>query len=128
MHTNAKMIPVFLAGMLIGAAGVTKLFAQNQTPAAYFISETTVRDPDLYKKFLAVEAPNADFGGRQLVRGGRVVPIEGEPAPPPRVAIVAFDSVEAAQRFANAPAHVEALKLYHQASDGRTYIVEGVAR
>src|SRR5262249_28098719 len=85
MHASVRMIPVFLAGILIGATGVKKIFAQPQPPPAYFISETTIKDPDLYKKFLAVEAPNADFGGHQLVRGGRVVAIEGEPAPPPRV-------------------------------------------
>lgn len=61
-----------------------------------------------------------------LVRGGRVVTIEGEPAPPPR-AIAMFESVEAAQRWALSPGHVEAMKLYHQAAAGRTFIVEGIA-
>jgi len=128
MRATTGIAAGLVIGLVLGAAGTRVILAQTSTPPAYFISEATVHDQDLYRKFLAEEAkaPNSQFGGRQLVRGGRVVAIPGEPAPPPRVAIVAFDSVEAARRFAEAPVHVEATKLYHQAAEGRTYIVEGV--
>ena len=125
MKTSYKFVLAMVGSAAVGGLLVQALHAQGKLPA-YFISEATIKDPDLYRKFLSEEPPNSQFGGRQLVRGGRVIGIEGEPTPPPRIAIVAFESVEAAQRWALSPGHVEAMKLYHQAADGRTFIVEGV--
>jgi uncharacterized protein (DUF1330 family) len=128
MTTNRKLMLTFIVGAAIGAIAATQIRAQTKAaPPAFFVSEATIHDPQLYQKFLATEQPAPTMGGRQLVRGGRVVAIEGEPAPPPRIAIAMFESVEAAQRWALSPGHVEAMKLYHQAADGRTFIVEGVA-
>jgi uncharacterized protein (DUF1330 family) len=127
MIINRTLMLTFLIGSGLGAIGATAIVAQGRTPPAYFISEATIKDADLYRKFLSMEPPNADFGGHQLVRGGRVVAIKDEPAPAPRIAIVAFDSVEAAQRWVKLTGHVDAMKLYHQAADGHTFIVEGVA-
>jgi uncharacterized protein (DUF1330 family) len=126
MKTSYKFVLAMVGSAAVGGLAVQVLHAQTKLPA-YFISEATIKDPDLYRKFLSEEPPNSQFGGRQLVRGGRVIAIEGEPTPPPRIAIVAFESVEAAQRWALSPGHVEAMRLYHQAADGRTFIVEGVA-
>ena len=126
MKTSYKFVLAMVGSAAVGGLAVQVLHAQTKLPA-YFISEATIKDPDLYRKFLSEEPPNSQFGGRQLVRGGRVIAIEGEPTPPPRIAIVAFESVEADQRWALSPGHVEAMRLYHQAADGRTFIVEGVA-
>ena len=126
MKTSYKFAVAMVGSATVGDLAVQALHAQAKLPA-YFIWEATIKDPDLYRKFLSEEPPNSQFGGRQLVRGGRVIAIEGEPTPPPRIAIVAFESVEAAQRWALSRGHVEAMKLYHQAADGRTFIVEGVA-
>jgi uncharacterized protein (DUF1330 family) len=127
MTANRKLMLTFILGTAIGAIAATQIRAQTKGPPAFFVSEATIRDPQLYQKFLATEEPAPTMGGRMLVRGGRVVAIDGEPAPPPRIAIAMFESVEAAQRWALSPAHVEAMKLYHQAAEGRTFIVEGVA-
>ena len=128
MTANRKLMLVFLIGAVLGATAATQIRAQTKaTPPAFFVSEATIHDPQLYQQFLAMEQPPPTMGGRLLVRGGRVVAIEGEPAPPPRIAIAMFESVEAAQRWALSPGHVEAMKLYHQAADGRTFIVEGMA-
>jgi len=126
MPAKTTLMLTFLIGAAAGVAAATQIRAQIATPPAYFISEATIHDPELYRKFLTTEPANAEFGGHQVVRGGRVVAIDGEPAPPPRVAIVAFESVDAARRWALSPGHVNAMKLYHQAADGRTFIVEGI--
>lgn len=126
MTANRTLTLTFTIGVVVGAIAATQLRAQTRpAPPAFFVSEATVHDPQLYQKFLATEQPPPTMGGRLLVRGGRVVAIDGEPAPPPRIAIAMFESVEAAQRWALSPGHVEAMKLYHQAAEGRTFIVEG---
>jgi len=105
MTANRKLMLTFLIGAAFGAIAATQLRAQTKAAQpAFFISEATVHDPQLYKKFLATEQPAPTMGGRMLVRGGRVVAIDGEPAPPPRIAIAMFESVEAAQRWALYPA------------------------
>ena len=83
MKTSYKFVLAMVGSAAVGGLAVQALHAQAKLPA-YFISEATIKDPDLYRKFLSEEPPNSQFGGRQLVRGGRVIGIEGEPTPPPR--------------------------------------------
>ena len=125
MKMNLKLALILLCGIVIGATGMKAIFAQTSTPPAYFISETTVHDQELYRRFLKEEPPHAPYGSQLLARGGRIIPLRGEP--PQRVAIVAFPSVEAARKWFESPAHVESAKLYDQAATGRSFIVEGMA-
>ena len=125
MKVNLKLALVLFCGIAIGATGMKAIFAQTSTPPAYFIAETTVHDQELYRKFLKDEPPHGPYGSHLLVRGGRIIPLKGEP--PQRVAIVAFPSVEVARKWFESPAHVESMKLYDQAATGRNFIVEGIA-
>jgi uncharacterized protein (DUF1330 family) len=66
---------------------------------AYVIAETDIADPDQYARYMAASpAAIAEGGGRFVVRGGDVEVLEGDWRPP-RLVVLEFDDVEAAQRW-----------------------------
>jgi hypothetical protein len=72
MKANYRLLLAVLAGILIGATGISALNAQNTTPPAYLIEEIDVHDPDTFRAYVAqVPATLAPFKGRYLVRVGR---------------------------------------------------------
>jgi len=123
MKASGKLALAVLGGIAIGATGAKTIIAQTSTPPGYFVAETTVHDMDLYRKFLAAEPPISAFGGRPIIRGGKILALEGEP--PQRITIVAFPSVEAARQWFEQPGHVESMKAAEAAATGRDFIVEG---
>ena len=92
---------------------------------AYMIAEIQVTDPVQYEKYKAAAAEViARHGGRYVVRGGRSASLEG--AAPNRVVVVAFDSIEAAERWYRSDEYQAALKLCAGAAVGRLYVVEAL--
>ena len=71
----------------------TALSAQN-TPPAYLVAEEAIHDLDTFTKDYGPKVPPTlqPYGGRFVVRGGNLTALEGDP--PPRLVIIAFDSVE----------------------------------
>ena len=66
---------------------------------AYVIAETDITDPEQYARYMAASpAAIAEGGGRFVVRGGGVEVLEGDWRPP-RLVVLEFDDVEAAQRW-----------------------------
>ena len=62
--------------------------------AAYVIGEIEVTDPTTYEEYRKqVPAVVAKFGGKFIVRGGKVEPLEGNWAPK-RVVALEFPSME----------------------------------
>ena len=90
-----------LAGVAVGAAAVPALNAQAKPPA-YVIAEIDVTNSEPYEKEYVVPAAKAitDRGGKYLVRGGKSASFYGEP-PKPRIAVMAFESMEKAQAAFN---------------------------
>jgi uncharacterized protein (DUF1330 family) len=64
------------------------------------------------------------FGGRFLVRGGNVTPLEGNPGLH-RVVIIEFDDMAAARRFYDSDDYRPLIQLRKSASTGYAAIVEG---
>ena len=95
--------------------------------AAYIIARINVKDPDTYKKYTA-QTPNlvAQFGGRFIVRGGRMELLEGDNPELSRTILIEFPSYEQAQTFYHSPEYQDIVKLRWQASDGQLVLVEGV--
>jgi uncharacterized protein (DUF1330 family) len=92
---------------------------------AYVIGEIEVTDPAAYEEYRKqVAAVNAKYGGRFLVRGGRIEPLEGGWAPK-RVVIVEFPSMEQAQKWYRSAEYGPLIKLRQKASRGRLVLVEG---
>lgn len=96
-------------------------------PAAYFIIEVDIHDPEGIKPYQQqVEQTFLPFGGKRLVLGGAVDPLEGE-APRGRIVIVQFPSMQRAQAWHESPAY-QAIIGYRLASAvSRGYVVEGIA-
>lgn len=95
--------------------------------AAYVIAEVEVTDPVAYEEYRKLVAPTiAQYGGRFLVRGGKVESREGG-WNPPRFVIVEFPSLERAREWYQSPEYAPALALRLKASRSRLIIAEGAA-
>jgi uncharacterized protein (DUF1330 family) len=89
------------------------------------IGEIDVTDPKLYDDYRKqVLATIEKFGGRFVVRGGRLEPLEGGWAPK-RMVVVEFPSMEQAQKWYRSPDYLPLITLRQKASRGRLILVEG---
>ena len=93
--------------------------------AAYVIGEIEVTDPTTYEEYRKqVPAVVAKFGGKFIVRGGKVEPLEGNWAPK-RVVALEFPSMEQAQKWYRSEDYAPLIKLRQKASRGKLIIVDG---
>jgi uncharacterized protein (DUF1330 family) len=67
----------------------------------------------------------ADSGYKRLVSGGKTISLSG--APPARIVVTMFDSLEKAQATYSSPAYLEARKIGDKYAKLRTFAVEGIA-
>jgi len=79
---------------------------------------------DIVAYLEAIDATLDEYGGRFLVHGSRLTPLEGEW--PGDVIIIEFGSREAAERWYDSPAYQRILPLRTENSDGVAAIVDGV--
>ena len=95
MKPHFKMAMVLLAGVAIGAIAVQSLHAQGAKLKAYSIGESEVLNASAQAAYLptARKAVEAAHGRPLRTTGGRVVQIDGAPAPK-SVAIVEWDSLD----------------------------------
>jgi uncharacterized protein (DUF1330 family) len=94
---------------------------------AYVIVEVTVTNPEPYAAYRDLAGASvARHGGRFLVRGGAVTPLEAD-WHPQRFVVIEFPSVDAARAFYFSDDYQEALKVRLANSTGRAFIVEGYA-
>jgi uncharacterized protein (DUF1330 family) len=114
------------AGSAIGAAAVSGLHAQAKLKA-YTVTEQSVIDASALTTYVpAVQAALKAAGGHILNTGGKVVAIIGE-APPQRVIINEWDSIDQAQAFYKSKAWMDLAPQRDKAmKTTRTYAVETV--
>jgi uncharacterized protein (DUF1330 family) len=92
---------------------------------AYSIVQLEVTNPVAYEAYRKDVMPTiAAFGGRFLVRGGKVTKLEGD-WPFPRTVVIEFPSREAAEGWYHSPAYQKILPLRLKASRGNFIIVDG---
>lgn len=126
MRANFRTALALCLGTGICAFAGHELHAQAKPPA-YAVAELEVSDPEGFtKEFgpLAIKALT-DAGGKQIVRGGKTVPIFGD-APKGRVTIWQFETLEKAQAAYSSPAFIEAKKVGDKYAKFRVYAVEGI--
>jgi uncharacterized protein (DUF1330 family) len=128
MQTKYTVLAV-LAGVVIGALAIKGLQAQAPSGSrlpAFYIAEFEVIDREGLKPYSArVSSTLEPFGGRFIVRGGKIAPLEGEA--PRGIVVIAFESMEKAQAWYDSPAYQEIRPIRHKVAKSRAYILEGTA-
>ncbi|HZQ12712.1 MAG TPA: DUF1330 domain-containing protein [Pseudolabrys sp.] len=127
MKTHYIVALAAAAGIAIGAAAVETLHAQAKPPG-FLVAEIDVSNVEAYnKEFLPLASKALDAGGAKfLVRGGKHTAIDG-PAPPQRVVISQFESLEKAVATYQSPEYREARKIGDKYAKFRIWAAEGVA-
>jgi uncharacterized protein (DUF1330 family) len=93
--------------------------------SAYVIAEIEVTDPAAYEEYRKrVPAVVTKYGGRFVVRGGKVDSREGGWTPQ-RIVVVEFPSLAQAQKWYDSPDYAPLIKLRQKASKGKLILVEG---
>ena len=93
--------------------------------SAYLIANITVTDPKRYPEYREKVPPViAQYGGKFLVRGGAVHPLEGE-AGIDRFVVIEFPTMEAARSFYYSPEYAPLLKLRMEAARSEVFFAEG---
>jgi len=127
MQPNHKLALAVLAGVALGAGGVTAIKAQQAKPApGYVVAEAEVNDAAAFQKYAAaVPGTLAPFNARYVIRAGKITPVEGD-APKQRFIVIAFDSVEKALAWEDSPAYEAIKPIRHASAKSRVFIAEGV--
>jgi uncharacterized protein (DUF1330 family) len=127
MTTNHKILVAALAGVAIGAigGGAAVRAAQAKAPAGYVVAQVEVTDAAKFQEYAkAVPSIVASYGGKYLIRGGAITPLEGEA--PKRLTVLAFDSVEKAKAFEDSPEYGKARPIRQASAKSTVFIAEGV--
>lgn len=94
--------------------------------AAYLISDVTVRDAEAFQLYRTRAADSiARHGGRYLVRGGEIEPLEGA-WDPRTIIVVEFPSLEHARAWYRSPEYASALKVRDKALTRNLILVDGI--
>ena len=93
--------------------------------AAYLIADIDITDPATYEEYRKqVPGVIAKYGGKYVVRGGKVESLEGGWSPR-RLALVEFPSMDQALKFYRSPEYAPLIKLRQKSSKGKLLLVEG---
>jgi uncharacterized protein (DUF1330 family) len=91
----------------------------------YLIVEVEITDPAAYEKYRQIAPPIlARHGGRIIVRGGRMEPVEGGWSPK-RLVVAEFPSFEQAQAFYHSPEYQKAVQLRLASAKCKGVLIEG---
>ena len=93
----------------------------------YMIIELEVTDPELYAEYVEKVPPVIEkFGGRYLVRGGKVTPITDDWSPE-RIIVIEFPSFEHIKNWLISPEHAPLAEIRQRSTIAKAIIVEGYA-
>ena len=96
--------------------------------SVYMIVEIEIRNEEMYGEYVAkVPAVVHKYGGRYIVRGGKVTPLGGNWRPQ-RLIILEFESAARMLRFSSSPEYRDLAPLRENSTSTRSIAVEGVAR
>ena len=91
----------------------------------YMVIESRRRDASLYDQYIQLVAPIVErYGGRYLVRGGKVTPL-GSDWNPERVIILEFPAEENVRQWLSSVEYRKIAVLRERGADTRAIILEG---
>lgn len=94
--------------------------------AAYYIVEIDIQDPAGFEEYRSkVPATIERYGGKYLVRGGRLETLEGEWRPK-RIVVLEFPSIEQAKRWYDSEEYRPLKELRRRTARGHIVLVDGV--
>jgi|RhiMetdeSRZDD1v2_1073273.scaffolds.fasta_scaffold83965_2 uncharacterized protein (DUF1330 family) len=94
--------------------------------AAYYIVEIDIQDPARFEEYRSkVPATIERYGGKYLVRGGRLETIEGE-WKPKRIVVLEFPTLEQAKRWYDSEEYRPLKELRRRTARGHIVLVDGV--
>jgi uncharacterized protein (DUF1330 family) len=93
---------------------------------AYVVTEIDVHDAQRYEEYKKMSLASLQpFGGRFIVRGGKVETLEGNWTPK-RFVVVEFPDVARAKAWWSSPEYAPAKKLRNETASSQMIVVEGV--
>lgn len=94
-------------------------------PVAYVIGQFDIHDPEAYGDYRSQTPGTIEkFGGKFLVRAGRLETLEGD-APLPRIVVIEFPSFEQAKAWYESEDYQGLIPIRQAAADGKSFLVEG---
>lgn len=95
--------------------------------SAYFIAEFWLSNLEPMQAYSEqVLATLEPFNGKLLVRGNKMLHLEGETPEQADIVIIEFPSLQAAQNWYQSKAYQTIIPLRHKAGKTNAYIVEGL--
>ena len=94
--------------------------------AAYILAQLDVTDPEDFARYREMVPSSIEqFGGRYIVRGGKVETLEGDWSPS-RLVIIQFDSAEQARAWWASEEYAEAKALRQACANTQLIVAEGI--
>ena len=94
---------------------------------AYLIGQVQVRNPSWVEEYGAKIQPLIKkYGGRYLVRSGKMETLEGSAPLPSVMVVLEFPSLEQARAWYKDPEYAPLIKLRQGGSDAELVLVEGL--
>lgn len=92
---------------------------------AYLVVENRIRDASIFDLYIRqIEPIVKKYGGRYLVREGKVSPLIGG-WKPERMIILEFPSAEKGRQFGSSPEYRELIYLQEQGAEMKAVLLEG---
>ena len=127
MKTGYKIALALLAGCGVGVAAMHQIHAQAKPPAYVVVAVRSIKDTAAFKAGVvdrATAAAVSGLGARYVVRTEKVTSLDGPH--PQRFIVLAFDSIEKAKAWSEAPIIKEITAARIKSTDSLSFIVEGV--
>ena len=93
--------------------------------SVYMIIEIKVIDEEMYAEYVEkVPEIVRKYGGRYVVRGGKITPLSGD-WNPERIVILEFADIEQLRKCFGSPEYLEIAPIRERSVVGKSIIVEG---